>query len=100
MEHFVAAEKLGLPTSPPYFSLVDDSNNNNNVSFLNGVSFASGGARILDGTDPYVVRESKTFHYLMLCFVSLRLLFCLILFSFSVPFFFCIEAKFLGMKLT
>ncbi|KAM4092399.1 hypothetical protein ACB094_06G036000 [Castanea mollissima] len=48
------AEKVGLPTSPPYFSLVDDSNNNNNVSFLKGVSFASGGARILDGTDPYV----------------------------------------------
>ena len=62
MEHFVAAEKVGLPTSPPYFSLVDDSNNNSNVSFLNGVSFASGGARILDGTDPYVVSESKTFH--------------------------------------
>ena len=62
MEHFAAAEKVGLPTSPPYFSLVDDSNKNNNVSFLKGVSFASGGARILDGTDPYVVSESKTFH--------------------------------------
>ncbi|KAF3974468.1 hypothetical protein CMV_002191 [Castanea mollissima] len=51
------AEKVGLPTSPPYFSLLDDSNNNNNVSFLKGVSFASGGARILDGTDPYVFQS-------------------------------------------
>ncbi|KAM4102885.1 hypothetical protein ACJW30_06G036400 [Castanea mollissima] len=43
------AEKLGLPTPPPYLSLVDKSNKNNNVSFLNGVNFASGGARILGG---------------------------------------------------
>ncbi|XP_075668208.1 GDSL esterase/lipase At5g55050-like [Castanea sativa] len=43
------AEKLGLPTAPPYLSLVDESNENNNVSFLNGVNFASGGARIWGG---------------------------------------------------
>lgn len=58
MEHG-AAEKVGLPTSPPYFSLLSDYDNNN-VSFLTGVSFASGGARILDDTDPFVVSEGKT----------------------------------------
>ncbi|KAB1215178.1 hypothetical protein CJ030_MR4G025854 [Morella rubra] len=41
------AEKVGLPTSPPYLSL--ESKNNN--AFLTGVSFASGGAGIFDGTD-------------------------------------------------
>lgn len=44
------AEKVGLPTSPPYLSLVSKSNENNG-SFLTGVSFASGGAGIFDGTD-------------------------------------------------
>ncbi|KAF9589525.1 hypothetical protein IFM89_025243 [Coptis chinensis] len=43
------AEKLGLPTSPPYLSLKFASNKSN--AFLGGVSFASGGAGILDGTD-------------------------------------------------
>ncbi|OAY55145.1 GDSL esterase/lipase At5g55050 [Manihot esculenta] len=41
------AEKLGLPTSPPYLSL-----SSKNVSaFMTGVSFASGGAGIFNGTD-------------------------------------------------
>ncbi|KAE8125526.1 hypothetical protein FH972_020321 [Carpinus fangiana] len=44
------AEKVGLPTSPPYLSLLSSSNQNN-ASFLTGVSFASGGAGIFDGTD-------------------------------------------------
>ncbi|KAK4750622.1 hypothetical protein SAY87_004104 [Trapa incisa] len=43
------AEKVGLPTSPPYLSLV--SGNSNVPSFLTGVSFASGGAGIFDSTD-------------------------------------------------
>ncbi|MED6205713.1 hypothetical protein PIB30_020332 [Stylosanthes scabra] len=39
------AEKMGVPTSPPYLSLVSKFNKKN-VSFLDGVSFASGGAGI------------------------------------------------------
>uniref|UniRef100_A0A5B6YPW1 GDSL esterase/lipase n=1 Tax=Davidia involucrata TaxID=16924 RepID=A0A5B6YPW1_DAVIN len=42
------AEKVGLPTSPPYLSL---SKSNNSSVFLTGVSFASGGAGIFNGTD-------------------------------------------------
>ncbi|KAK4851261.1 hypothetical protein QYF36_013678 [Acer negundo] len=43
------AEKVGLPTSPPYLSL---KNNKNRASlFMNGVSFASGGAGIFNSTD-------------------------------------------------
>ncbi|OWM88777.1 hypothetical protein CDL15_Pgr002544 [Punica granatum] len=45
------AEKVGLPPSPPYLSLISGSNKNNASSFLTGVSFASGGAGIFDGTD-------------------------------------------------
>ncbi|KAL5583620.1 hypothetical protein UlMin_016062 [Ulmus minor] len=41
------ADKLGLPSSPPYLSL----KSKNDSSFLTGVSFASGGAGIFDGTD-------------------------------------------------
>lgn len=45
------AEKLGLPPSPPYLALVSNSSKSNSSSqFLTGVSFASGGAGILDGT--------------------------------------------------
>ncbi|PNX76837.1 GDSL esterase/lipase, partial [Trifolium pratense] len=45
------AEKIGVPTSPPYLSLVSKiKNNNRNVSFLGGVSFASGGAAIFNVT--------------------------------------------------
>ncbi|XP_068655482.1 GDSL esterase/lipase At5g55050-like [Aristolochia californica] len=43
------AEKVGLPTSPPYLSLTSAANKSN--AFLTGVSFASGGAGILDGSD-------------------------------------------------
>ncbi|PON62695.1 Lipase [Parasponia andersonii] len=42
------AEKVGSPTSPPYLSLVS---NKNSEAFQNGVSFASGGAGIFNGTD-------------------------------------------------
>lgn len=45
-------EKLGLATSPPYLSLISKGNKSeNNASFINGVSFASAGAGIFDGTD-------------------------------------------------
>ncbi|KAB2615629.1 GDSL esterase/lipase [Pyrus ussuriensis x Pyrus communis] len=44
------AEKVGLPTSPPYLSLVSKSNKRK-ASFVNGVSFASGGAGIFNGSD-------------------------------------------------
>jgi hypothetical protein len=48
----IAGEKLGLATSPPYLFLISKANKNeNNVSFINGVSFASAGAGIFDGTD-------------------------------------------------
>ena len=46
----LAAEKVGLPPSPPYLSLVSKSNKQN-ASFVNGVSFASGGAGIFNGSD-------------------------------------------------
>ncbi|KAI4388374.1 hypothetical protein MLD38_000708 [Melastoma candidum] len=46
------AEKLGLPTSPPYLSLFSRSNCSKMFpSPLTGVSFASGGAGIFDGND-------------------------------------------------
>lgn len=41
------AQKLGLPTSPPYLSLSSE----NASGFMTGVSFASGGAGIFNGTD-------------------------------------------------
>ncbi|KAK3423984.1 hypothetical protein EUGRSUZ_F00745 [Eucalyptus grandis] len=44
------AEKLGLPTSPPYL-ISNSSQSNSSSPFLTGVSFASGGAGIFDGTD-------------------------------------------------
>ncbi|KAL5804089.1 hypothetical protein ACOSQ3_030889 [Xanthoceras sorbifolium] len=43
------AEKVGLPTSPPYISLKN--NKNNTPFFMNGVSFASAGAGIFNGTN-------------------------------------------------
>ncbi|KAJ8427864.1 hypothetical protein Cgig2_015606 [Carnegiea gigantea] len=49
------AEKLGLPSSPPYLSQVHNKSSN----FLTGVSFASGGAGIFDGTDQ-LYRQSIT----------------------------------------
>ncbi|KAJ7963790.1 GDSL esterase/lipase [Quillaja saponaria] len=48
------AEKLGLATSPPYLSLATSlasKFNKHKASFLDGVSFASGGAGIFKGTD-------------------------------------------------
>ncbi|KAF8009143.1 hypothetical protein BT93_J0204 [Corymbia citriodora subsp. variegata] len=46
------AEKLGLPSPPPYLALISNSSERNNSSlFLTGVSFASGGAGIFDGND-------------------------------------------------
>ena len=51
----MAAEKVGLPTSPPYLSLVLKAKFNKNVSFLEGVNFASGGAGIFDGTKEFSV---------------------------------------------
>ncbi|KAK9155679.1 hypothetical protein Sjap_003159 [Stephania japonica] len=53
------ALKLGLPTSPPYLSVASASNKTE--AFLKGVSFASGGAGILDGTDK-LFRQSLTFN--------------------------------------
>ncbi|TYI42420.1 hypothetical protein ES332_A01G097100v1 [Gossypium tomentosum] len=41
-------EKLGLPSSPPYLSLLKKTDES---SYINGVSFASGGAGIFNGTD-------------------------------------------------
>ncbi|XP_030542838.1 GDSL esterase/lipase At5g55050-like [Rhodamnia argentea] len=46
------AEKLGLPTSPPYLALISNSSQSNSSSpFLTGVSFASAGAGIFDSID-------------------------------------------------
>ncbi|KAH7546741.1 hypothetical protein FEM48_Zijuj01G0233600 [Ziziphus jujuba var. spinosa] len=44
------AEKVGLPTSPPYLSFKSKLHKND-ASFADGVSFASGGAGIFNGTD-------------------------------------------------
>lgn len=61
---WVAGEKLGLATSPPYLSLISKGNKNeNNASFINGVSFASAGAGIFDGTDERYV--SHQFYILL-----------------------------------
>jgi hypothetical protein len=59
-----AGEKLGLATSPPYLFLISKANKNeNNVSFINGVSFASAGAGIFDGTDERYVSHKVHFHF-------------------------------------
>ncbi|XP_020530131.1 GDSL esterase/lipase At5g55050, partial [Amborella trichopoda] len=51
-----AAEKLGAPTSPPpYLSLSNIFNSFSSIS--NGVSFASGGAGILDGSSSKPLQE-------------------------------------------
>ncbi|KAF4349822.1 hypothetical protein G4B88_026700 [Cannabis sativa] len=49
------AEKVGLPSSPPYLSLLKSKENT--VLLINGTSFASGGAGIFNGTDE-VYRQS------------------------------------------
>ncbi|WOL13005.1 hypothetical protein Cni_G21774 [Canna indica] len=43
------AEKLGLPTSPPYLSLSSSSNKTD--AYIGGVSFASAGSGVLDSTN-------------------------------------------------
>jgi hypothetical protein len=47
--YFFSAQILGLETSPPYLSL--SSKSNNTSVFLTGVSFASGGAGVLNTTN-------------------------------------------------
>lgn len=71
MNGWVAAEKLGLPTSPPYLSLVSKVHNNNkkNVSFLGGVNFASGGAGIFNASDKGFVSRVLIFCFLPPIFV-------------------------------
>lgn len=55
-----AAEKAGLPTSPPYLSF---KSNKNNASLVAGVSFASGGAGIFNGTDEAFVSTTTTIFF-------------------------------------
>ncbi|KAK9151712.1 hypothetical protein Syun_010021 [Stephania yunnanensis] len=50
--------KLRIPTSPPYLSLT--SGPNKSEAFLKGVSFASGGAGILDETSVGILKGTKT----------------------------------------
>ena len=53
----LAAEKVGFVASPPpYLSLVSKSSNSNAYP-ITGVSFASGGAGIFDGTDELFVSQ-------------------------------------------
>ncbi|KAK9072267.1 hypothetical protein SSX86_008700 [Deinandra increscens subsp. villosa] len=52
------AEKVGLPSPPPYMSLVPKSKQSRDLNApVTGVNFASGGAGILNGTDE-LFRES------------------------------------------
>ena len=53
----MAAEKLGLATSPPYLNKTSDSNKTE--AFINGVSFASGGAGVLDSTNKVRLETSN-----------------------------------------
>ena len=76
MNDWVEAEKLGLPTSPPYLSLVSKFHNKKNVSFLDGVSFASGGAGIFDGTNESLVSPVPILSFLSsIMFLLLFILF-------------------------
>ncbi|XP_050370260.1 GDSL esterase/lipase At5g55050-like [Argentina anserina] len=45
------AEKMGLPTIPPYLSMSSKSNKSS-AQFLNGVNFASAASKILNDIDP------------------------------------------------
>lgn len=56
MLEFWAAEKMGLPTIPPYLSMSSKSNKSI-TQFLNGVNFASGAAKIINDIDPQYVSE-------------------------------------------
>ncbi|XVF77407.1 hypothetical protein PTKIN_Ptkin14bG0040600 [Pterospermum kingtungense] len=49
------AEKIGLPTSPPYLSLLVK---NDTSSYIKGVSFASGGAGIFNRTGEGILHSS------------------------------------------
>lgn len=49
----LAAEKMGLPTIPPYLSMASKLNKSYNL-FLNGVNFASGAAKIFKEDQQYV----------------------------------------------
>ena len=69
---FLAAEKVGFVASPPpYLSLVSKSNKSNAFP-ITGVSFASGGAGIFNGTDELFVSQKITtlyitfFHYVVI----------------------------------
>ncbi|KAF5195578.1 GDSL esterase/lipase [Thalictrum thalictroides] len=66
------ADKVGLPSSPPYLSIRSASNKTN--AFIGGVSFASGGAGILDGTDKLfkqAIPLSKQIQYYTMVFTEL-----------------------------
>lgn len=48
LKNLLTAEKLGVPSPPPYLSI--PANSNTTRAFLQGVNFASGGAGVLDST--------------------------------------------------
>lgn len=57
----LTAEKVGLPTAPPYLSLVSKENKLVSTNeMVTGVSFASGGAGILNATSELFVRRYMT----------------------------------------
>ena len=62
----MAAEKLELPTSLPYLSLISKANKNN-ATFLDGVSFASAGAGIFDAMDERFVSSISFPFYFIIC---------------------------------
>jgi len=65
----VTAEKLGLPTSPPYLSLLSKVHNpNKNISFLGGVNLASGGAGIFNASDKGFVSTLLIFSFFLHCY--------------------------------
>ncbi|KAK9733210.1 hypothetical protein RND81_04G051400 [Saponaria officinalis] len=61
------ADKLGLPSAPPYLYLAHIKNSN----FSTGVNFASGGAGILDGTDQ-LYRQSLTMNKQVQCYATVQ----------------------------
>lgn len=69
MNCWVTAEKLGLPTSPPYLSLLSKVNNSNkSMSFVSGVNFASGGAGIFNASDKGFVSTILFFSFFLYCY--------------------------------
>lgn len=75
----LAAEKVGLPTSPPYLSVVSPKKGKTKTekdsAFLAGVSFASGGAGIFNGTDDTFVRLHFIFFFSYFLIFSYVILF-------------------------